>query len=75
METGKLIVQLTVAYSATAIPPFALEISTKTLMWRSADIMYRRQTGENPMRSIYSIVLPAIIAISISGLMFTATLA
>jgi hypothetical protein len=37
--------------------------------------MYRRQTGENPMRSIYSIVLPAIIAISISGLMFTATLA
>jgi len=27
------------------------------------------------MRSIYSIVLPAIIAISISGLMFTATLA
>jgi hypothetical protein len=30
---------------------------------------------ENTMRSIISIVLPAIAAISISGLMFTATLA
>lgn len=30
---------------------------------------------ENLMRSIISIVLPIIVAVSISGLMFTATLA
>ena len=75
METGKLTVRLIVAKYATPLPPFALAMSTKTLMWRLADIMFRLCNRRYPMRSIISIVLPAIVAISIGGLMFTATLA
>jgi hypothetical protein len=63
-----------VAKYATLIPVFALVISTKMLMLQMRT-EFANANRRYTMRSIIQIVLPIIAAASISGLMFTATLA
>jgi ABC-type spermidine/putrescine transport system permease subunit II len=63
-----------VAKCATSIPAFALVISTDEIMLQMRT-EFANATGVTPMRTIFSIVLPVIAAISVSGLMLTATLA
>jgi hypothetical protein len=63
-----------VAKYATSVPAFALAISTGLVMLQMRTefaVANRRQT----MRNIILMVLPIFAAASLSGLMFTATLA
>jgi type IV secretory pathway VirB2 component (pilin) len=63
-----------VAKCAAVMPVFALAISTRLLMLQMRT-EFANANRRYPMRSIVQIVLPIIAAASISGLMFTATLA
>ena len=63
-----------VAKYATPVPAFALAISTLLLMLQMRT-QFANANRRNTMRSIVSIVLPIIAAASVTGLMFSATLA
>jgi hypothetical protein len=63
-----------VAKCATTVSPFALAISTEIVMLQMRTEI-ANVTRRNPMRSIALMVLPIFAAASLSGLMFTATLA
>jgi hypothetical protein len=63
-----------IAKYATAVPTFALAISTAMLMLQLRT-EFANANRRYTMRSIVQIVLPVIVAASVSGLMFTATLA
>jgi hypothetical protein len=56
------------------VPAFALAISTRMLMLQMRT-EFANANRRNPMRSIVLMVLPIFAAASLSGLMFTATLA